>query len=203
LLDFLHLQNIIEKNDLIKAKTWRRIFIEREDKKIRSKKKFVFLTVKVEKTEFHKHMNKLRFIGKIVEAPKEIPLGDYHTIEVGLGSILTIEKGEWKKEQIERLEKAKIRIGVIKPKLIQEFFMHVNKQDGLAVYGLEQVKLASQAGAVKILLVPEEKIAEVEELVKEVENKRGEIKLVAKKEELGKKFCSMYDIGAILRFPIF
>lgn len=203
-LDFWHLQNIIEKGDLVKAKTLRRIFIQREEKKIKAKKKLVFLKIKVEKIELHKHLNKLRITGKIVEAPKEIPLGDYHTIEIGFGSKLTIEKEEWKKEQIERLEKAEIKIETIKPKLIQEFFVHVNKQDGLAAYGFEEVKIAASAGAVKILLVPEEKIAEkeVEEIIKEVESKKGEIKIVSKKEDLGKKFCDMYGIGAILRFAI-
>lgn len=201
-LDFLHLQKIIEKNDLIKAKTWRRIFIQREEKKIRAKKKFVTLKIKAEKIEFHKHMKKIRITGKIVEAPNEISLGEYHTIEVGLGSILTIEKEEWKKEQIERLEKAKVRIEYAKPKFIQEFFMHINKQDGLAIYGLEQIKFASQAGAIKILFVPEEKFQEFEEIIKEVEKKKGEIKLVSEKDELGKNFCKTYDIGAILRFPL-
>jgi stalled ribosome rescue protein Dom34 len=203
-LDFFHLQNIIEKNDLIKAKTWRRIFIQREDKKIRAKKKFVTLKIKVEKIEFHKHINKLRVTGKIVEAPKEISLGDYHTIEVGLGSILTIEKEEWKENQIKELERAKIRIEFAKPKLIQEFFMHINKSDGLAIYGLEQVKLASQAGAIKVLLIDEEKIAEkeIEEMLREVREKKGEIALVSKKNDLSKNFCNIYGIGAILRFSI-
>lgn len=203
-LDFWHLQNIIEKSDLIKAKTWRRIFIQREEEKIRAKKKLVFLKIKVEKIEFHKHLNKLRITGKIVEAPKEISLGEYHTVEVGLGSVLTMEKEKWKEEQIKRLEKAKIRIERVKPKLIQEFFVHINKGDGLAIYGLEQVNFASSIGAVRILLVPEEKFGEkeVEEIIKEVEKKKGEINIVSKKDDLGKKFCSMYDIGAMLRFVV-
>jgi stalled ribosome rescue protein Dom34 len=203
-LDLWHLQNIIEPKDLIKAKTLRTIFIQREDKREKlKKKKLVTLTIKVEKIDFHKYKNKLRITGKIVEAPKEISLGEYHTVEVGLGSILTIEK-KWKKEQIERLEKAKIKIKGASPKTIQEFFMHVNKADGLAAYGLDNIKLVSISGAVKVLLVPEEKIQEKEvgKLMKEVENRRGEIKLISKKEEIGKKFCRTYDIAAILRFPI-
>lgn len=203
-LDLWHLQNIIEPKDLITAKTLRAIFIQREDKKEKVKRRFAVLTIKVEKTEFHKHKSKLRVTGKIIKAPEEIQLGDYHTIEVGLGSMLTIQKEEWKKEQIERLEKAKIRVENVKPKLIQEFFIHINKADSLATYGCEQVKLAASLGAIKILLIPEEKIQDknIEKLMKEVENKRGEIKLVSKKEDVGKQFCSMYDVGAILRFAI-
>lgn len=203
-LDFLNLQKIIEKNDLIKAKTLRRIFIQREEEKIKARKKLVSLKIKVEKLEFNENLKKLRIVGKIIEAPKEIPLGDYHTIEVGLGSKFIIEKDEWKKEQIERLEKARIRIGTTKPKIIQEFFIHVNKQDGLVVYGVEEVKTAALAGAVKILLVPEDEIAEkeIEEIITEVESKKGEINIVSKNNDLGKKFCNTYHIGAILRFSI-
>jgi len=203
--DFWHLENIVEKGDLITAKTPRMIFVQRGDEKIKGRKKFVVLTVKVEKLDFQKHKNKLRFTGKIVEAPDDVQKGSYHTIEIGIGNIFTIEKKEWREEQIKRLERGKIKIKIVRePKLIQEFLMHVNKGDGLAVYGLKQVKLASSVGAVKIVFIPEEKVRkrEIEELLEEIENKRGEVKLISKKYSVGKKFIKTYDIAAILRFPI-
>jgi protein pelota len=88
-------------------------------------------------------------------------------------------------------------------KVLEEFFTHLNKNDRLVTYGLEQVKIASSYGAVKILLVSEEKIREkdVEEIVKEVENKSGEVKLV-ERGSLSQKFKSAYQIGAILRYPV-
>lgn len=204
-LDLWHLQNIIEPNDLVTARTLRTIFIQREGRKEKGRRIFVVLTIKVEKVDFQKHTNRLRISGKIVKAPKDIQLGDYHTIEVNIGTVLNIEKSVWKAEHVERLEKAKTRMEIIKePKILEEFFMHLNKDDGLATYGFEQVKLASTANAVKIALIPEEKIQdkEVEQLIKEIESKSGQIKLVSRKDEFGQRFCRMYDIGAILRFAI-
>ena len=203
--DFWHLEKIVEKGDLITARTLRTIFVQRGEERIKSKKKFVVLTVKVEKIEFQKHKNKLRFIGKIVEGPEEVQKGSFHAIEIGIGNMFTIEKKEWKEDQIKRLEKAKIKIKVLKdPRLVQEFLMHVNKGDGLAAYGFEQVKLAASMGAVKVVFIPEEKIreSEIEKLIEEIQNKRGEVNLVSKGYSVGKKFSKAYNIAAILRFPM-
>lgn len=203
-LDLWHLEKIVERGDLITAKTLRTIFIRREEEKIKTRKKLVTLTIRVEKIDFSKQKNKLRLKGKIVEAPEDVQRGSYHTIEIGLGDKLKIEKREWEKEHIKRLKKARFIVKIAEPKLIQEFFIHINKNDGLAVYGFDQVKIASQIGAVKFALIPEEKIREkpTEELIEEVEKKRGKIKLISKKQKEGGKFCKIYDIGAILRFPI-
>jgi len=203
-LDLWYLEKIVEKGDLITARTLRTIFIRREEEKIKTRKKLVTLTIRVEKVDFSKQKNRLRLKGKIVEAPEEVQRGSYHTIEVGLGKKLTIEKKEWKKVHIERLKRAKHVIKIAELKIIKEFFTHINKDDGLVVYGLDQVKIASQVGAVKIALISEEKIREksIEELVEEIENKRGEIRLVSRKQKEGEKFCKMCDIAAILRFPI-
>ena len=203
--DFWHLEKIVEKGDLITARTLRAIFVQRGEEKIKSRRKSVVLTIKVDKIDFQEHKNKLRFIGKIVKAPEEVQKGSFHTIEVGIGNMFTIEKKGWKEEQVKRLEKAKVKVKVLKdPRLIQEFLMHVNKGDGLAVYGLEQVKLAASIGAVKIVFIPEEKIREskIEELAEEVQSKRGEVKLVSKRYPFGKKFIKSYNIAAILRFPM-
>lgn len=201
-LDLWHLENLIEVGDLITAKTLRSIFLQREERKEKVKKRLVRLKLKVEKIYFQKHRGKLRFVGKIVECPKDVQKGSYHTIEATVGSKLIIEKKLWKKEHIERLEKAKYVIKVSNPRLIQEFFIHVNKNDTLAVYGVEQVKIAANIGAVRVVLIPEERLKEFEDLIKKIEEKRGEIRLISKKFSSGKKFLKTYDIGAILRFPI-
>lgn len=201
--DFLHLEKIVELGDMITARSLRTIFVQRDEERIKGRKKFVLLTIKVDKIDFQKHKNKLRFIGKIVEAPEEVQKGSYHTIEIGIGNVFTIEKKEWKDEQIKRLEKAKIKIEILKdPRLIQEFLIHLNKGDGLAAYGIEQVKLAASMGAVKVVFIPEGKIREMEELIEEIESKRGEVKLISNKYSFGEKFSKTYDIAAILRFPI-
>lgn len=204
-LDVWHLQQIVEQKDLVKARTVRTIFIRREDQKEKGRRKLVLLKIRVEKIEFDEYQKKLRLNGKIVEGPEEIQLGDYHTIEVGRGDVIEIEKERWNEEQLERLKRASIRIEVLRdPKVLEEFFVHCNKNDGLVVYGFDQVKVAAGFGAVKIVLIPEEKLRDktFEDLMKLIESKRGEIKLVSKKDVTGKKFCNTFDVGAILRFPI-
>jgi len=201
-LDLWCLENIIGKGDVVTAKSPRYIFVQREEGKEKSERKVVKLKIIVEKVEFSKSRDGLRINGKIVECPKDVPKG-YHTIEVGLGSKIEIEK-KWSEEQIKKLERATQRIEISEPKLIDEFFIHLNKDDGLVVYGIEQVKAAAEMGAVKAVLISEDKMRDkaVEEIVKKIESKRGEIRLVSSKNLLGKKFCKMYDMAAILRFAI-
>jgi len=201
--DLWHLQGIIKPGDFVTAKTLRTIFVEREETKEKVKKKLVMLKIKVEKVEFAQAKNVLRLSGKIEECPEEVQKGSYHTIEVGLGKVLAIEK-EWTREDMERLKKARMRIRYANGIVVGEFTMHAGKDDGLAAYGTEQVKAAAMMGAVKILLVPEEKLRDksVEEIIKSVEEKRGDIFLVSKKKDWGEKFCRQYDIAAILRFAI-
>lgn len=203
-LDLWHLEKMIEPRDLITAKTIRTIFVLREGKKEKAGRKQFTLTIKVEKVRYHKQKEKLRIIGKIVEGPNEVQLGSYHAIEVGVGKRLKIEKGKWKKEQIERLERARVKIGKAEIDLIKEFFIHVNKEDGLATYGVKKLKTAATIGAVKIALIPEKKIRErkTEKLARKIEDKGGKIKLVSEESDEGKKFCRQYDVAAILRFPI-
>ena len=203
-LDLWHLQSILENGDFLTAKTLRTMFIQKEEGKEKGEKKFVTLKIKVEKIEFDKYKNNLRVSGKIVESPKEVQKGSYHTIEIGFGSFLTLEKEEWKQEQLERMERAKVKISAARDAEIQEIFVHVSKDDGFVVYGIEQVKAAAEMGSVKTVFISEEKIHEknAEELIKEIESKRGEIKLVSRKRVLGEKFCRAYDIAAVLRFKL-
>ncbi len=99
--DLWVLYNIIEAGDLVSGKTQRKIEYASE-----KEKKTIFLKIEVEKVEFHKTSNVLRISGKIVEGPEDVPLGSYHTISVEPGYKLTIEKKEFKKYQIDKLEEA-------------------------------------------------------------------------------------------------
>ena len=321
--DLWYLENLLEVGDSVKSRTLRSVFMEREGKKIKTDRKPMILTVGIEKIEFQKYANKLRLTGKIKEGPEEAQFGSYHTIEVGLGTVLTIYKKEWKQYQIDKLKKAQTHVpdvlivvadteqstfgllkrsGVevvselhnphsrqeedklpefykkvaneinkfsdvkkiilagpgfakehiqkiiqdnypdIKDKLIidsvssatesgineilkrgtlekvikeseivkesqiiQEFFTHLNKDDGLSVYGLEQIKEADNSGAVKVLIISEENIRkeEVDQLAMQVERKKGIVEIVSRTHDLGEQFCRMGGLGAILRFRIY
>ncbi|MDI6825995.1 MAG: mRNA surveillance protein pelota [Candidatus Aenigmarchaeota archaeon] len=322
--DLWYLESVIEPGDLIKSKTLRSLFVEREGRKIKAEKKPMTLKVEVEKIEFNEFANQLRLNGKIVEGPEDIQLGSYHTIEVKLGTILTIYKKEWKQYQIDKLKKAQITMpdvlisvvdsdqatfGLLKrsgveilselrnphsiqeedkllefykkiaseinkfsqnissivlagpgftkehvqkviqedypnihkkliidtttsatkagineilrrgtlnkvikesevvkeSQIIQEFFIHLQKDDGLSVYGLEQIKDADSAGAIKTLLVSDENIRkdEIDQLAGRVEQKKGQVEIISKTHELGEQFHRMGGLGAILRFRIY
>ena len=108
--DLWYLENVIEKGDLVKTRTLRNIFIERQEKQVKVDKKSMILKVEVEKIEFQKFTNQLRLTGKIVEGPEDVQLGSYHTIEAKQGTVLTIYKKEWKEYQIDKLKKALTKI---------------------------------------------------------------------------------------------
>lgn len=202
-IDLWRLENIIEPGDFVAAKTLRTIFLQREDRKEKTKRKMMILKIRVEKIIFKESANKLRLIGKIIKCPKDVQKGSYHTIEVGIRDRIKIEK-KWTEEQRKMLERSKHVVKISEGKLIQEFFMHLNKRDNLAVYGIEQIRIAADIGAVRIALIAQNKIRStgMKELIEKIEEKRGEIKLISSKSKLGEDFNKSYGLAAILRFPI-
>jgi protein pelota len=323
--DLWYLDNVLETGDVIKSKTLRSLFLEREGKQEKIGKKPMILSIRLEKSEFHKTSNTLRLMGKIIEGPEEVQKGSYHTIEVKLGTILAIYKKEWKPYQIDKIKKAQTKVpevliavadmdqatfGILKrsgieivseirnpysirfeeeklqefykkvaseidrlskdmkkiilagpgfakehvqkiindgfpdvknkiimdsvssatksginevmkrgtldkvieeseivkeSQIIQKFFIHLHKDDGIGLYGLKELEEADSAGAIEILLVSEEKIREkeIEKLAQSVEKKKGHTEIISKNHELGEQFCRMGGLGAILRFRIY
>ncbi len=102
--DLWHLKYIIENRDLVSAFTKRRV--EGATDKIRpeaAEKKSVHLTIEVSGMEFHRFSNRLRVRGVIRGG---VDTGEYHTINVEIGSMVGITK-HWKPDQLERIEEAK------------------------------------------------------------------------------------------------
>ncbi len=89
--------------------------------------------------------------------------------------------------------------------LIEKFFTHLKKEDGLAVYKLGAVKTAEESSAVETLLVSEEKIKdkEIEQVARNVEKKAGEVFIISPEHDLGEQFHRFGGLGAILRFKLF
>lgn len=105
--DLWYLSHIIDKEDIVKASTERKIIIgNKETEKARTIRKKVFLAIRVEKLEFQKNSSNLRISGVITEAPEDMPKGDYHTINVEENSIITIVKNKWLNFQIDKLKEA-------------------------------------------------------------------------------------------------
>ena len=105
--DLWYLNQVIEKNDLIKGKTFRKIKIGKEtQRKQKTAKKPVFLLIQIEKIEFSKTSNVLRISGIVKEGPEDVPLGSYHTFNIEENSIITIIKQKWLKFQIDKIREA-------------------------------------------------------------------------------------------------
>lgn len=100
--DLWHLSHILEVGDFIRKRDTRTTTIKSGQNIKKGDRKPMTLTIEAEKIKFDKD---LQVTGKIVEGPDNISFG-YHTFRLEAGDIFSIKK-EWKKYQIERLEKAK------------------------------------------------------------------------------------------------
>ena len=89
--DLWYLSNIIDPGDLIRGHTLRKIKIGGEEqRKTRTQKRRVLITIKTEKVEFHQYANMLRVLGVIVEAPDDVHKGSHHTFNLEENSTATI-----------------------------------------------------------------------------------------------------------------
>ena len=105
--DLWYLNQIIEKTDIIKGKTSRKIKIgDEKQRKQAITKKIIFLVIEVEKVEFSKTSNILRISGIVKEGPEDVPLGSHHTFSLEENSIITITKQKWLKFQIDKIKEA-------------------------------------------------------------------------------------------------
>lgn len=101
--DLWHLDHILTEGDLLRAKTLRRQDQQHDVlRPQKTEKKRVFLTIRIEKIEFHPHANWLRATGVIQEGEDT---GSYHTINLEEGTVCTITK-EWRQYHLTRLKEA-------------------------------------------------------------------------------------------------
>jgi len=78
-------------------------------------------------------------------------------------------------------------------------------------YGIKEVKQASDAGAIKKLLVTDEiihklreenKFEELDKIMKAVDQQKGDVHIISTDHEAGKKLQGLGGIGAILRYNL-
>jgi protein pelota len=95
-------------------------------------------------------------------------------------------------------------------KVVEEVLARLGKEKGDVTYGLELVKKANLFGAVETFIVADftirdasnEKRLVLEKLMKEVEEKGGEIVVVSVEHEAGQKLLALGGVAALLRFPV-
>jgi len=104
--DLWYLSSIIDSGDSVEGKTYRKVKVGGSEEAKDSVKKPVYLSIEVEKVEFHKYSDILRVSGKVLEGKEDIPKGSYHTFNVEVDTVITIIKPEWLKYQRMKLEEA-------------------------------------------------------------------------------------------------
>lgn len=145
--DLWHLYNIIEKGDLVYARTFRR-----EEKKTdklrpdRGKKKPMRLGIVVEDLEFHEFADRFRVHGIIKEGPQD--LGSYHTLNLTEGDRISIVKAEWDEHHLRRIEDA---VAATKQPLILFLTMDYDEAEFafLRQSGVQQVARITSSGTGK------------------------------------------------------
>lgn len=115
--DLYLLARVIGAGDRVTASTYRRFRPSEGDE---GEQKEVVIELDVEKVEVDKNSQKLRLTGKILSGkPVEyVKLSSYHTMNIGEGDSLTIQKEEWKGYVLSIIKKAvadsrKPRLGVV------------------------------------------------------------------------------------------
>jgi protein pelota len=115
--DLYLLAMIISVGDKVSSKSYRRFKADEGDV---GEQKEVFIKLGVEKTELDKGAGKLRLMGKILEGRPEqyIRINSYHTLSIGPGDMIEIEKGAWSDFIIRRIKQAVVeakrpRLGII------------------------------------------------------------------------------------------
>ena len=91
-------------------------------------------------------------------------------------------------------------------KLIQDFLLHLGKEDGLIEYGLSEVEKAIDLGAVESLVVSEELLLKerkkIEALFEKAEKLKGKIHIISKDHEAGRQLMDFTGVIAFLRFRV-
>ncbi len=94
------------------------------------------------------------------------------------------------------------RVGM-ETKLVEQLLTEISTEGNYA-YGPDEVRSATERGAVETLLVTNKMLrdTDVEELLKNVERARGKVVIVSAGHEAGKKLDSLGGLGALLRYKV-
>ena len=95
-------------------------------------------------------------------------------------------------------------------KAMEEFLARLGKGENTVTYGFVEVEKAANYGAVERLLIadstlrdtPDENRLALEQIMKTVEETRGEIMVFSTEHEAGTKLLSLGGVAALLRYPL-
>jgi len=103
--DLWYLSQIIDTGDIIKSRTLRKIKSNDSEKAASATRKPVTISLSVEKLTYEK--DSLRILGTITEAASDdIAHGSHHSFNITENSTLTIQKQQWYKYQLDKVNEA-------------------------------------------------------------------------------------------------
>ncbi len=85
--------------------------------------------------------------------------------------------------------------------LVQELLKQI-KEGGLVVYGREEVETALKSGAVRMLMVAEPLLIDLESFIEMAEGQKAAIEIITTAHEAGEMFLGLGGIAAFLRYKI-
>jgi len=94
--------------------------------------------------------------------------------------------------------------------VVEEILKRLGKSEANVTYGFEEVQKAAKTGAVEKLVLADTALREsgdegrlqVEDIMREVEQKGGGVVVVSTEHEAGAKLIALGGVAAILRFPL-
>ena len=91
--DFSFLSKIIEKGDIIRGRTYRKIKLSESDSKSRSVKKSFWIEIATEKISV---TDSVKVLGKTISENEDIPKNSNQSIDFNLSDEITIKKDVWR-----------------------------------------------------------------------------------------------------------
>ncbi|MDK6029265.1 mRNA surveillance protein pelota [Ignisphaera sp. 4213-co] len=136
--DLWILSMLVSKGDVIKARTTRDVSIGDEKRRIP-----MTLAIRVEKTEFQPFTNRLRIHGIVVEGPDRFGVkGSHHTISVGVGDEIVIQKVSWDPKLVEEILKIVRPLNILLVAVdFDEYAIALLQLQGMKIIDSENVSL--------------------------------------------------------------
>ena len=101
--DFSFLNKIIEKGDIIRGRTYRKIKLSESDSKSRSVKKSFWIEIATEKVSVD---DSVKVLGKTISENEDIPKNSTQSIDFNLSDEITIKKDVWRSYQKNLIDEA-------------------------------------------------------------------------------------------------
>lgn len=104
--DLWHVYNLLQKGDLVRTTTIRKVVKESSTGSTSSQKKRLNLTIKVERVAFDPQSLELRLSGQTTSESELVRMGAYHTLNLELAQNFSLEKECWDQIFLDRIDEA-------------------------------------------------------------------------------------------------